>query len=650
MAIVKMKKFTLFAFEEKREALLKKLQQFGEVQFRDLQEELENEDMNFLKGAAVDKDILDIETEISKITFSLEFLRPYIKKIGGLKALKNGKKKVSFDELERLVKDINWIKIYEELKDKEERQNILNNEQTKLESEMETLIPWKNFDENLGVLKDFKIAQHFLGSMPIGLKEGFIEEFEREVDNSYVEIINEGRDEVYFLAVTLKDKADQTLEILKKYGFTKATINYNGNPNESIDKIKARILEIQKEREAITKELEQLDSYQNDLELVYEYYYNELIRARAGLSFLKSSKVVAIQGWVTENKSKELEDVTKNVTEGNYYIEIEDIKDGEYAPILLKNNGFVESFESIVGMYSLPNYGEIDPTPIMSVFYLVFFGMMLSDAGYGLIMVIATMITLKFFNIDDNLKKSVKLFFYLGISTLVWGAIYGSWFGDAPITILGMESIPKLIDPPTEIMKVMALSIILGGVHIFVGLGIKGYILIREKKYLDAIFDVGFWYVTLIGGILFGIGLIPIIAKWMLFGGLIALFVTQGRDADSIGGKIGGGLYGVYGITSYIGDFVSYSRLLALGLATGFISGAFNLMIGLVPSPIKYIVGPIIFVVGHLFNLGINALGAYVHANRLQYLEFFGKFYEGGGKPFEPFNAKSKYVEVIKQK
>ena len=650
MAIVKMKKFTLFAFEKEKEALLKSLQRFEGVQFQDLQNQLENEEMSFLKSAAVDKDILEIETELSKINFSLDFLNPYIKKPSGLTALKQGKKSISFEELENSVKKINWMEIYKDLKEKEEKQNSLNNEKTKLESEIESLTPWINFDANFEELKAFKISQYFLGSIPTGLKSAFTEEFEKEITNSYMEIINEGKDESYILVVTLRDKEENVLELLKKYGFTKTAVNYAGKPNELISSSKARIIEIEKEKDAIVQGLRKLDNHQKDLELVHEYYSNELIRAKAGLSFLKSNTVVAIQGWVTEENSKELENVVNNILKENYYLEFEEIKEGEEVPILLKNNGFVEPFEGIVGMYSLPNYGEVDPTPVMSFFYVVFFGMMLSDAAYGLILVIATAIAIKSFNLSKSMKNNMKLFLYLGISTMFWGAVYGSWFGDAPITIFGAKSIPKLLDPSANIIEVMILSLAMGGIHVFAGLGIKAYILIKNKKYLDALYDVGLWYITIIGGILFGIGIVPGLTKWMLFGGLFALFLTQGRDAETIGGKIGGGLYGVYGITSYIGDFVSYSRLLALGLATGFIGGAFNLMIGLVPSPFKYIVGPIIFIVGHMFNLGINALGSYVHANRLQYLEFFGKFFEGGGKEFKPFKANSKYLDVVEEK
>ena len=229
----------------------------------------------------------------------------------------------------------------------------------------------------------------------------------------------------------------------------------------------------------------------------------------------------------------------------------------------------------------------------------------------------------------------------------MWGAVYGGWFGDLFPEYFGIK-IPFLLDPPNSIIEIFALSLGFGIIHIFVGLGIKAYMLIKEHKIKDAIYDVLSWYVTIIGSIMMIAGKGGSIGKWMLIGGLITLFLTQGRSAPTLGGKIGGGVYGVYGITGYLGDIVSYSRLLALGLATGFIANALNLIVSLFPKPIIYVLAPILFVALHLFNLLINALGSYVHAARLQYLEFFNKFYEGGGKKFTPYKLSEEYIKITK--
>ncbi|KEH97856.1 V-type ATP synthase subunit I [Clostridium massiliodielmoense] len=644
MAIVKMNKFTLFAFEKEKEELLKRLQEFEGVQFVDLKPQLENEELSFLKASVSNEKTLELEEKISKIKFCLDYLKPYIDKKGTLQALKEGAKTITFKKLEEASKKVNWSKIYDELKFKEEKVNELNNEETKIKNDIASLEPWKNFNCKFQDLYDLKLTSYFIGTIPLELKNDLIENLEESRLEYYFENINSTKDEMYVLVVTLKEYEKDFNEVLRTFGFSKISLSYSGNPIETIKLLKDKIKDIYTEKKIIVNELIQLNKYEEDLQLVYEYYSNELCREKAKLNFLESSNIVIIQGWNTAESSKTLEKIVKKMSKNPYYLTFEEANEEE-VPIKLKNNGFVEPFESITEMYSLPNYKEIDPTPIMSIFYFIFFGMMLSDAGYGVVMVVTTLIALKFFKLDKAMKNFIKLFLYLGISTIMWGAIYGGWFGDASSQFMH-KVVPYLLSPSNQIMVVLGLAVVLGIIHIFVGLGMKAYILLKQGKVLDTIYDVGLWYISLIGIFLMLGKVGGSTGKIMVIVGFVGLVLTQGRDADTIGGKLGGGIYGLYGITGYIGDIVSYSRLLALGLATGFIANAFNLMINLIPAPVKYFVGPIIFIVGHLFNLGVNALGAYVHSSRLQYLEFFNKFYEGGGKKFTPFKSVSKFMSV----
>lgn len=644
MAIVKMNKFTLFAFEKEKKELLRSLQEFEGVQFIDLKPNLENKEMDFLRLAISDNNILELESEISKIKFCLNYLKPYFKRKGAFSLLKEGKKTITFKELENSAKEVEWNIIYQELKLRENRINKLNNDKTKIETDIENILPWLNFDGKFEDLDKLKLTRYFLGTIPASLKEKFIEEVKNSNEEVYFEKINETSEELYILIIGLKEQEDNIKDMLKTFGFSKININYKGNPNKIILSLKKKIVNIDKEKENIFSELKNFEEFEEQLQVVYEYYSNELCREKEEGKFLKSDNIVVIQGWNTISSNEVLEGIVKKVSKNSYYLTFEDSVE-EDVPIKLENNSFVEPFESITEMYSLPQYTEIDPTPIMSIFYFIFFGMMLSDAGYGLTMVIGTLIALNIFKLDKGMKNFMKLFLYLGISTTIWGAIYGGWFGDAPAQFVGKVA-PYILSPSTQIMAVLGLAVVFGVIHIFVGLGIKAYVLFKKGKVIDAIYDVGLWYISLIGIFLMIAGIAGSIGKIMMILGFGGLILTQGRDADTFIGKLGGGLYGLYGITGYIGDIVSYSRLLALGLATGFIANAFNLMINLIPDPIKYFVGPIIFIGGHLFNLGVNALGAYVHSSRLQYLEFFNKFYEGGGKVFTPFKAVSKFMVV----
>ena len=273
---------------------------------------------------------------------------------------------------------------------------------------------------------------------------------------------------------------------------------------------------------------------------------------------------------------------------------------------------------------------------------------MIGDAGYGLIVLIACLIGLKFFNLKKSMRSMVRFFMYLAISTTIWGLVFGSFFGD---TI----KLPALIDPATESVKMIGMSLIFGTIHIFFALGIKAYMNIRDRNFIDFICDVLVWYLALIGIILWiisvALSLSPILNKigmWLTIIGLIGIAATGGRAEKSLGGKIGWGIYSAYGITSYIGDFVSYLRLMALCLAGSFIAVAVNMIVRILigAGPLGVVFAVIIFLVFQLFNAFLSYLSAYVHSARLVYVEMFNKVYEGGGRPFKNMIEESKYFNI----
>ncbi|MGO5065050.1 V-type ATP synthase subunit I [Clostridium sp. LCP25S3_F8] len=652
MAIVKMNKFTLLAFESHKEKLLEELQSFEGVQFINLQNDAlieEDESLKLLDKDSVGSKYSEYAANLSKLKFVLDFLKEYVTQASGLKGLLQDKKSLSYIILNEKMKSIDWKSTYNDLKTKEDRLNYLSNEKTKLAGEINNLLPWRKFDSEFKSLKNLKQTSYFIGTISKQYKEAFQSEFEDNLQNKYIEFINEDNEDLYVFALVLNEEEEKAKEIFKNYGFSSLTLSYEDSPKAVIENFNNKILEIDREIVKINAEIKTYENKIEEIQIAYEYFNNLIIRLNASENFLKSEKVIAISGWNILDTNKELENVIKKAIGNDYYLsftEVNEEEDGEEVPIKLKNNGFASAFESVVEMYSLPLYKEIDPTPILSIFYFLFFGMMLSDAGYGLIMVIVSSIALK--KVKDTAKRNTfKLFLYAGISTVIWGAIYGGWFGDLFSNYLGIK-IPYLIDPAKGITKILIMSVAFGLVHIFVGLGLKAYILIRSGQLKDAIYDVFTWYFVLVGAILMFVGVGASVGKILLTIGLIGLLLTQGRSAPTLGGKIGGGIYGVYGATSYLGDIVSYSRLLALGLATGFIANALNLIVNLIPSPFNYIISPILFIALHLFNLLVNALGSYVHTARLQYLEFFNKFYEGGGKKFTPYKLSDQYLKITK--
>ena len=652
MAIVKMKKFTLLAFESQRAELLEKLQAFAEVEFINLQDNdfLEsNEDFKDLSKEGLDSEYAECEEKLSKAKFALNFLKEYVPQKSGLQALKEGKVELTLKELEEKVLNSNWEAIFDKVKEKEAEFNKLDNEKTKLQSTIDSLSPWENFDASFEELESLKIPK-FLGSIPKQNEESL----SSELENCYFEIVSSNNDETFFFVMCNTEQKEEIAEKLRALGFSQFKAEEKVAPLKTIHNSIDRMAKIDSEKFFIKEELADFDEEYKTLELVNEYYENMIVRKEATGNFLKTENVMVIQGWLATDDEKELINVVKKVAGDEAYLTFEDVKEDEYdkVPTKLKNNELCTCFESITEMYSTPKYDEIDPTPLLTPFYLLFFGMMVADMGYGLLMILATGFVLKKFKLDEGTRKFIKFFFYLGFPTIGFGAIYGAFFGDL------IPSLPRLIDTNKDITTILILSIVLGAIQIFCGLGIKAYMLIKAGKPLDAFYDVGSWVITLIslGVVLVGafVGGVPSIVKTiaivlMIFG-MVVIVLTNGRGAGSKAAELGQGAYALYGITSYVGDLVSYTRLMALGLAGGSLAGAFNMIIGLFSSNIVALIlfGPLLFVFGHIFNLALSLLGAYVHTCRLQYVEYFGKFYEGGGRAFTPFKAEEKYINLKK--
>ena len=313
------------------------------------------------------------------------------------------------------------------------------------------------------------------------------------------------------------------------------------------------------------------------------------------------------------------------------YIKLQDPDPDEDFPVALDNPPLVSPFEMVTNLYSTPNPRELDPNAAMAPFFAVFFGIMMGDAGYGLIMALGTYWFLRKMKPKDNTKKLVSVIFIGSIFTFIWGAIFGGWFGNAG-ELLGIP--PLWFNPSAEPIKMLVFCFAMGVLHIFAGIGVNAYVNIRKGRILDAIFDQGLWYVFYIGLILWlagGMaGLDPTfsqVGKIMTIVGAVGLVLTQGRDKDHIFAKFFSGLLSLYDVTGFLSDVLSYSRLFALALTTGVIGTVIN-QLGIMAGKTWYgwIIAAAVLIGGHVFNIAINVLGAFVHTSRLQYIEFYGKF------------------------
>lgn len=647
MAIVKMSKFNLLVFNSERKNLLHKLQKFDEVHFMDLKEDEELGEYD-LENVKEPESIVAINEEINRINYAIEALSKYQKKDSALKVLKEGRTTLEFSEVEDKANKVDYKSICKQVIEINSEMDQLSQEIANLNIKIKELSPWINLDVPIKDLMSLKHVKLMIGKIPVRFKlkveEGFV-----STEYTYFEVLSESGGNLYVLIITNDEEEDLVNEILRNNYFSDIKIEIEGKPKEEVEKLKNEVKLKQEQIKKNEERLKKLSQKVIDLQIVYEHLMNVILRTEESENFLTTDSVNVIEGYVPTSRSEEFNNlVTSTLSNDIYYFKLEEAdKDDTNAPILLKNSKYTRAFESLTTMYDYPKYNELDATGVMAPFYSFFFGMMIADAGYGLLLLLGTVLALKIFKLREEQKNTMRFFACNGFFTILWGLIYGSFFS---------FSIPTgIIDPTTQYMEVLILSIGLGIVHIYVGLGVSAYVNIRDGKPLDALFDTGFWYMALTGAILLLVGsqypissVLSKISLYVMIIGMVGIVLTAGRESPSVGGKLGGGLYSLYGMSGYVGDFISYSRLMALGLAGGYLAAAINDMVFMLfdLKAIGIVVGIIVFVIGHSFNLFLSALSAYVHDIRLTYVEFFGKFYGGGGKAFKTLRSESKYFDI----
>ncbi|MCR5675605.1 MAG: V-type ATP synthase subunit I [Lachnospiraceae bacterium] len=549
----------------------------------------------------------------------------------------------------------------------EKRRNEIAAEIPKTESQLEALVPWMELPYPL----DFagtKSTKTFLGTLPNDVPE---ETVLAGIDSESVavDIISHSGEQTCVAVTCMKEEAEAVEEALRRMSFARPAVS-GDVPAKQKEALSMKLERLAGEDENLKKKIAAYAPRRDEIRFIADYFRlrSDKYEVIGGLE--QTDRVFLVRGFVAAKNAQSLENLL--TTRFDCVVELSDPAEDEEVPVALQNNGYAAPVEGVIASYAMPGKGEIDPTFLASIFYYFLFGMMLSDAAYGLIMVLGVAVVLKKYKdtIEPGMRKTLTMFQYAGVGTIFWGVMFGSYFGDLPAVILKtffhteIGSLALWCEPAVEPMTVLGFAFIIGIIHIFVGMGALAYTDIKQGKALDALYDVGFWYLLLIGAIgillntdmvggMFGLHLnlpdgVMMVFKVLALVGAAGIVLFGGRESSNWGLRIGKGLYALYGISSYLSDILSYSRLLALGLATGVISSVFNSMAAMVAAP--PVIGPILFavivVVGHVLNLAINALGAYVHTNRLEYVEFFGKFYNGGGKPFEPFTENTKHYRV----
>ncbi len=666
MAVVKMQQINICALRTKRKSIMEALQRRGVVEISPL----EYDGGVFVKEETSQHRSLFMKNSASAAR-AYEIMCRYFPEKTSMLDMFKGRQPISADEYYKAVE-----KTKEIMRDASEviaLDKSLSDKKAdiaKYEYQIEALVPWKNLDISMR-FKGTDSTAAFIGTLPEELSYEqvlmLLAQQQPQLCPFELEIISSTREMTCIFAVCRAEYRDMLEDALKKIGYATPAVVSKYPPSQRIEQLNGRITNLNNEIVKTEEEIKKYEAQRDSFKFMEDYFIMRADKYEELEKLVNTKHTFFLKGYVSEKSAIQLKRYLAETFDA--VVELSDIPNDREIPILLSNNKLAQPVESVLETYSMPKRFEFDPTGIMAFFYYIFFGMMFSDAGYGLVMSIACGIALlKFKNMEEGLKKSVKMFFFCGISTTFWGIMYGSFFGDA-VTVIGKTffnadwKFPALWFDPiqgTNSMTLLMFCFLFGIIHIFVGLGISGYMSIKNGRPLDAVYDVLSWYLLVGGGILAllsmdmlksmtGFTLPPI---FLTIGGICAaigaviIILFSGRGSKPVK-RLLKGIYGVYGVTSYLSDILSYSRLLALGLATGVIAQVFN-QIGSMAGGgvIGAILFTIVFLIGHTLNIGINALGAYVHTNRLQFVEFFGKFYEGGGEKFAPFKINTKHYNI----
>lgn len=638
MAIVKMSKFNLLSFEEKRSSLLNILQNFNYVHFNDLEV---SEDETYLKEVKNESKLNDLNESLDKLHYSIET----VKKFAGEN--KTDLKRIDLDKVYMAGSNFDFNLIYDKLLKLVKKREGLVDKRQAISQKIDDLGPWKDIDTDLTTLYDSNRVYVDTGSISSQFYDTLRKTLvEKHLDESMVYRFSEADKLSYVVAISSLADEEEFKEILREFGFVRIKVKAEGSVVNSLRELESERKAVNSEIEKIETEIAEFSKYSDDFNLYEAYLENERKKEASAEFFLKTKSMDVIEGYVPEDMTDTFKKDLESVLDEKFILDIKEAElDDPKVPIILDNNKVVEPFESIVETYALPQYNEIDPSLLVAIFYTIFTGFMIGDLGYGLLGLIGTIYLLKTKDFPKSKEKMIKVFMAISISSCVFGILFGSVFG-------GIIDVPfGWIDTQQDVYTLIGMSFAIGTVALAVSVAMTIVINLKNNRPLDAVYDSLFIYMFL-GGIGYYVYSKNKIGLYIMAAGMVGILLFSGRDAKSIGGRLGSGFYNVYGLTSWIGDFVSFLRLMALVLSGGFVAYAVNVIVKMVGgSGIVGIIGAIlIFVLFQLFNMFLSYLSAYVHGLRLIYVEMFNKFYEGGGVKFREMLEDTKKIIINKRR
>lgn len=654
MAVEPVKKITVIAHKDNQNQVVEALTRIGTVHVERVSEpdvlppkELTEEEVQASRMCSFG---------ISQIEFLLGFLKEYQReKSGFISTMIKDKYPMTTDKFMLSWERVDLDRIYKECSDLEQRLIDQREQKERLRQESNELENWID----LGVPLDEVRGGATFGVMPVRIADSDLEaltgELEARVPESELEVMGEvGRNDNCLLIYYLGAEEEVT-SVLS--GYSHDTVSLPGSslaPDRRLEQVSAELEEIEREHEEVLDQVEGHREHIGALEVLKEYLVNQRTKVETMTSFGNTRSTVVVEGWATEEGVEKTRERMGKLSD-EIEVEASEPEEGDRPPVSLRNKKWIRPFEFLTRLYGVPNNREYDPTWLIAISFMVFFGFCIGDVGYGLVILIAFLLMRKYMPLGENTKNLLLVMCYGAACAMVVGVITGSYFGIETDTLPQFLQSLILFKPLEDPLPLMGVCMGLGLIHMLSGTVVEFHDNWKAGNVADALIDQGlilFFFVGTIGAAVLVIaGVAPVTVIYLVAGvALLGMIVLLGHGAKSVPGKVFGGLYETYNtLVGWMGDTVSYVRLFALGLATFVIGSVINTMSGMVRGMapvIGILIMLLVLLVGHTFNVVINLLGAFVHPLRLEYVEFFGKFYEDGGRDFKPLQIESKTVII----